>query len=119
MYRIGLNADGIAVTTAGSAEDGMFIAGIRQFDAIVLTVVERGNEQWRECAQLRAHRSTSSLPLVLVSASVREDGATRARARRLGCAAFVAKPCLPEQLAAVVRRVVAGESRIEEVRLPC
>lgn len=115
LYRVGLQAEGIAVATAMTVDEAIFIAGIRHFDAIVLVVVAPNGDGWKPCQVLRAHPATSALPLVVLSASVRSDRINRDRARQLGCAAFVAKPCTPPELASVLRRVVAGERDIEEL----
>ncbi|MBA3887957.1 MAG: response regulator [Acidobacteria bacterium] len=52
--------------------------------------------------------SAFSVPGVLLTGSVRGDAANRVRARANGCAAFVAKPCPPDALAAVLHAVLAG-----------
>jgi DNA-binding response OmpR family regulator len=115
LYSVGLLACGIEVTATRTADDGTFIASVPHFDAIVLSVVAPHGVGWEGCERLRSHSATSGLPLVVLSASVRADRANRDRARRLGCAAFVAKPCTPERLAFIIRRVLAGERAIEDL----
>jgi DNA-binding response OmpR family regulator len=57
---------------------------------------------------LRAEEATSSIPvLVLTAKSLQAD---RERSRRLGAAAFVTKPFLPDELCATVERVLAGRA---------
>ena len=53
-------------------------------------------------------------PVVLLTAFVRSDRTTRDKLARIGCAAFVAKPCPPDRLASILWRVLAGERGIEE-----
>lgn len=115
LYSVGLLAWGIEVTATRTADEATFLASRPHFDAIVLSVVAPHGLGWEECERLRSHSATSGLPLVVLSASVRADRANRDRARRLGCAAFVAKPCTPEHLAFIIRRVLAGERAIEDV----
>ena len=117
LYSLGLRGFGIGVTTARDAEEGTFIAGIREFDVLVLAVVAPRADGWRECEILRRHPATSGLPLIALSASLREDRANREHARRIGCAAFVGLPCLPEHLSIILRRVLSGEPYIEYVGL--
>jgi DNA-binding response OmpR family regulator len=117
LYTTGLQADGIALAPARTAEEAVFIAGIRRFDAIIVVVVALQREGWAPCEVLRTHPVTAGTPLIALTASVRPDGANRLRAQHLGCAAFAAKPCPPDELAAIVRRVIAGDRGIEHVRL--
>ncbi|BCS34969.1 hypothetical protein TBR22_A41950 [Luteitalea sp. TBR-22] len=51
-------------------------------------------------------------PVVVLTGWVAHDGRFRHRAFGLGCAAFVAKPCHPRVLAAVLGRVLRGERDI-------
>ncbi len=60
-----------------------------------------------------AARFAAAIPVIIVTALIRPDGANRLRARRLGCAAFIAKPYSPRQLIDVVGRVQRGERGIE------
>jgi CheY-like chemotaxis protein len=119
LYPVALRAAGIAVTTAQSVQEGVFAAGIRHFDAIVLAVVSpNADEGWGGCEALRSHPATAALPLIALSASVRADRANRDHARRIGCAAFAGKPCMPDQLVLIVDRVLSGEPYTEYVDLP-
>jgi CheY-like chemotaxis protein len=62
-------------------------------------------------------RTTASrdIPIVIFTSLIRPDGANRRRARTLGCAAFLAKPCSLRQLVNVVSRVHQGERGLEIV----
>jgi len=48
--------------------------------------------------------------VIVLTSLIRPDGANRRKARTLGCAAFVAKPCSLRQLVDVV---VRGERELE------
>jgi CheY-like chemotaxis protein len=53
------------------------------------------------------------VPLIMLTSLIRPDGAHRRKARALGCAAFVAKPCSLLQLVDVVLRVRRGSRGLE------
>jgi CheY-like chemotaxis protein len=115
LYSVGLPGFGFAVTAVQTAEDASFIASVAEFDALVLSFVAPDDAGWQECEALRNHTATGHLPMLILSTRVRADRANGDRAQRLGCAAFVTKPCTPEHLAHVLRRTLAGERFIEDV----
>jgi DNA-binding response OmpR family regulator len=55
----------------------------------------------------------SGVVLIVLTSLIRPDRLNRRRARALGCAAFVAKPCSLAQLVDVVSRVRRGERGLE------
>lgn len=60
-----------------------------------------------------AERLAPSTAVIILTSLIRPDRANRQTARRLGCAAFIAKPCSPRQLLDVVLRVRNGERGLE------
>ena len=76
---------------------------------IVLVDLTQGT-QWD--AWLPHDLAEGAPPVVVLTGWVAEDGRFRKRAFGLGCAAFVAKPCHPRVLVAVLRRVLDGERHI-------
>jgi DNA-binding NarL/FixJ family response regulator len=71
------------------------------------------NQAWAFIARMRAQ--CSAVPLIILTSLIRPDRANRQRARVLGCAAFVSKPCAPNHLVEIVRRTIAGERGLEIV----
>jgi DNA-binding response OmpR family regulator len=63
-------------------------------------------EQWNDCGCLGSMEEAP--PVVVLTGWVTADGRFRRRAFNAGCAAFVAKPCHPRVLVAVLRRVLDG-----------
>jgi CheY-like chemotaxis protein len=57
---------------------------------------------WEATRQIKAHKHTRSVKVVAISAHSLD--AHIRRAREVGCAEFIAKPCLPDDLVAAVRR---------------
>jgi len=80
-------------------------------DAIVMELLPEPIEAWafieRQCAD------APGVPLIILTSLIRPDRAHRRRARTLGCAAFVAKPCSLQQLVDVVARVRRGSRGLE------
>lgn len=115
LYTVGLSMAGIEVTAVTPVQ-AVMAASVRAVDAVVISCSLEDETGWRVCRLLHTVTAPDT-PLVLLTAWVREDGLYRSRAREVGCAAFVAKPCTPERLATVIERVCAGERGIESVRL--
>ena len=68
---------------------------------------------WQDFYKYKRHISLLAFGLVIFTSLIRPDGANRRRARILGCAAFLAKPCSLRQLVNVVSRVHHGERGLE------
>ena len=80
-------------------------------DVIVMELLPEPIEAWafieRRCAD------APEVPLIILTSLIRPDRSHRRRARTLGCAAFVAKPCSLMQLVDVVSRVRRGSRGLE------
>lgn len=96
-----------AVSTAAAAAHWLATAGT--LDVVVMDLLPEPDEAWafvRGCAP-------SGVAVIILTSFIRPDGANRQRARTMGCAAFVAKPCSLAQRANVVLRVRRGEHGLE------
>ena len=78
---------------------------------VVVDLLPEPEDAWVLIARGCAH--PSRIPVMVLTSLVRPDGSNRRRARALGCAAFVAKPCSLRQLVDIVRRVQRGERNLE------
>ena len=80
-------------------------------DVIVMELLPEPAEAWafieRRCTD------APEVPLIILTSLIRPDRAHRQKARALGCAAFVAKPCSLVQLVDVVTRVRHGSRGLE------
>jgi CheY-like chemotaxis protein len=80
-------------------------------DVIVTELMPEPLEAWpfieSRCAD------TPAIPVIILTSLVRPDRANRRRARAVGCAAFVAKPCSLQQLVRVVTQVHDGSRWVE------
>jgi two-component system, cell cycle response regulator DivK len=73
-------------------------------DAIVMDLQLPGADGWTLIRELRASERTRHVPIVVVSAAVRESD--REEARRAGCDAFLAKPVDPDVILAELQRLM-------------
>ncbi|MGE0451263.1 MAG: response regulator [Vicinamibacterales bacterium] len=98
---------GYGVRTCDNADDAEQV--VREADVLVTGIGLAGRMDGVEFVRaLRQRPATCALPIVVVSAHVRESD--RERARRAGCDLFLPKPCLPEQLVDGVRHVRRSRS---------
>lgn len=99
----------VAVDTAPAAAN--WPAGAETPDVIVVDLLPEPDQAWALVERLATH--SRSVPVIIFTSLIRPDGANRRKARSLGCAAFVAKPCSLRQLVDVVSRVHHGERGLE------
>jgi DNA-binding response OmpR family regulator len=106
LYASGLQAYDFEVHTAG-LHDLIQEAERHQPQLLLLSLRLGDDETWRLLEEVGCG-TRFGVPGVLLTGSIRADAANRLRARAGGCAAFVAKPCTPEALAGVLRKVLGG-----------
>jgi hypothetical protein len=99
-----------AYGTSGS-DDTLALARALRPSAIVVDV--REPRDWQLCWRCRRDLVAKEVPLVIVTGYVTADLRCRRLAARVGCAAFLIRPSLPETVANIVGRVERGERGIE------
>jgi len=105
MYRFGLEHAGFTVDEAVNGADALTHARSVPPDLIVLDLRLPDIDGWEVCRLLKADLQTSRIPIVILTATPNPTHAERARGA--GCAAYLLKPCLPEDLAQTVRRILS------------
>jgi CheY-like chemotaxis protein len=75
-------------------------------DVVVTDLTLRGNDGWQLIQELTSDPRTRDIPVVLLTGDAQPT--SRARAAQAGCAGYVVKPCLPDELAAELRHVLRG-----------
>ena len=103
MYAFFLRAAGYAVHEAADGGDALAMAAEFRPDVIVMDLSLPSMDGWTAIASLSANPETANIPVVVLSAHT--FPADEQRAREAGVAAFLAKPCPPDELARSVRRV--------------
>ena len=112
LYRSML--DGLALPiTCSRGEDAIALARSEPFDVVVLDVLMPGMDGWEVCRQLKADQSTADIPIVMLTSLDAVD--VPARARQLGAAAVLMKPCPIERLMLVLN-ALARQRRFEQAK---
>jgi CheY-like chemotaxis protein len=114
LYVSALREAGLTTTVADtSVAAARWLEEIAVFNVVVVDLLPESEDAWALIARICAH--SSRIPVMVFTSLIRPDGLNRRRARALGCAAFVAKPCSLRQLVDIVRRVQSGERNLEVV----
>jgi len=113
LYVSALTDAGFSTTPIRTVQDAATPLVEGEITLIAMDLLPEPDRAWEFMEQ----RTTASrdVPIVIFTSLIRPDGANRRRARTLGCAAFLAKPCSLRQLVNVVSRVHQGERGLEIV----
>jgi CheY-like chemotaxis protein len=103
MYAFFLRGSGYSVHEAGDGGEAVAMALEFRPDVVVMDLSLPSVDGWTAIASLAGHPETGAIPIVVLSGHT--FPADEQRARAAGVAAFLAKPCVPEELARTVRRV--------------
>jgi CheY-like chemotaxis protein len=106
MYAVGLSQAGYRPLTATSAEAAVRTLKIDPVSAVVTDLHLCGADGWTLIADLKADPLTRSIPIVVLTGW--PDTAVATMAHAVGCATVLTKPCLPDDLADVLRRLLSA-----------
>jgi two-component system, OmpR family, alkaline phosphatase synthesis response regulator PhoP len=104
-----LTKEGFRVVRAATGENALDLAKAERPDLIVLDLMLPGLDGLEVCKRVRAERSTSSIPIVMLTAKGEE--ADIVLGLELGADDYVTKPFSPRVLTARVRAVLRRRSR--------
>ena len=104
MYADSLRFAGYRTLEASSGPEALELALDRRPSLILMDLSLPGIDGWEVTARLKKDARTRHIPIVALTAHALQE--ERERAERAGCDAFVAKPCLPEELLAEVQRLL-------------
>lgn len=111
LYAAALSKAGYRPMTATSAEAAVRTLTIDRLPCAVVTDLTLGGvEGWRLIRKLKADPLTRSIPVVVLTGCC--DPSVAILGREAGCAAVLIKPCLPDELAAVLRRVLPADTAV-------
>ena len=111
MYARYLSQRGYLVARAATPDQGFERAVSLRPEVIVIDLPHREPESWSILGRFSADDRTRDAKVVVVSSWT--EAVFADRARTLGCAAFLEKPCPPETLSATIR-YVRGTARPPE-----
>lgn len=108
---LGLNAEG-----AINGRDAVRKAITQQRALIVMDLAMPVLDGWEAIRILKADPRTRSIPIVVLTGQAQPELLERARA--LGAAEVVVKPCLPAQLGSVVMNAIASKEPAKPASTP-
>lgn len=103
MYAFFLRAAGFTVHEAADGTDVLSLATEFHPDVVVMDLSLPSMDGWTAIEALSENADTKAIPVVILSAHTFPSD--QQRAREMGAAAFLAKPCAPDMLARIVREV--------------
>src|SRR4051812_33528871 len=106
MYSFYLDRAGIYVSLASDSGEAMMRLASALPDVIVADIPLNRTEGIDLLVQLRADARTKRVPVIVLSGWA--DQRTPLLAKAIGAAAFILKPCSPDQLLAAVYSVLEG-----------
>jgi CheY-like chemotaxis protein len=105
LYAIALSGMGFDIIAAREA-DAAFTQASTHHPGVIVTEIHLGPAHgWDLLDRLKADARTRAIPVVVLTGD--GQAVTAERARSAGAASFLTKPCLPDQLALTLRRVVS------------
>jgi CheY-like chemotaxis protein len=109
MYAVGLVLAGYAPVTASDHSTALDRVKADHPAAVVTDLqFGAGGDGWDLVEDIKNDPTTRDIPVVLVTG--RFDLSTALNAHRVGCAAVLMKPCLPEELTRVLDRLLTPAS---------
>ena len=115
MYSEYLSFSGYDVIEAKNGMEAIAAAQDRMPDIIVMDLSLPVMDGWEATRRLKADERTRQIPVVALTGHALA-GHSRG-AREAGCDSFLAKPCLPDQLVAEIRRMLkSGTATIARTR---
>lgn len=115
LCRVNLEAEGMEVLEASDGPTGLEQARNGDPDVILLDVMMPGLDGWQVAEELLDSESTSSIPIVFLTA--RAEVRDRARGLDLGGIDYVTKPFNPIELAPLVLELIDRVDRGERDEL--
>ena len=102
LYEQFLRHEGWRVETAADGEEGLAKAATLGPSVVVLDLGLPRMDGWEVASRMKSAPGTSGVPVLALSGHVTPEA--RQRAKTAGVDEFIAKPCLPTDLVAAIRR---------------
>ena len=104
MYGMYLEHEGFRWAEAVNGQEALTRARDERPALILMDATMPRMDGWEAVRRLKEDPQTQGIPLIMLTAHAFQEH--RDRAARVGADAFLAKPVLPDQLAAEIRRVL-------------
>lgn len=96
--------------TATTGVKGYQRAADLQPAIILLDLMLPDIDGWEVCRRLKTDGRTKTIPIVILTA--RDEPHSERRATAAGCAAYLKKPCPPDELIATIRKVLREQQTV-------
>ena len=111
MYQYALEGAGFDVVGAYKGAAALTRAREQRFDVIVLDVRLPDTTGWDVCRALKRDAQTADIPVVILTAAA--SSTLPREAVESGCAAYLLKPCYPDELTRTLRSVLGDATFVE------
>jgi CheY-like chemotaxis protein len=105
MYAEYLAFSGFRVIQAANGKEALDQAFANRPDIIIMDLSLPVMDGWEATRRLKADQRTNAIPVVALTGHAMQGHSKGAM--EAGCDAFVAKPCLPDQLVAEIRKMLS------------
>jgi CheY-like chemotaxis protein len=116
IYAAFLRYAGLAVVTAASAEEGLAKAAAEPPAVVVMDLALPRMDGFEATRRLKAHPRTKGAKIIVVTGHAIDE--YQDRARDAGADAVCTKPCLPDDLLAQVKRMIALANAARTAKAP-
>jgi two-component system cell cycle response regulator DivK len=116
MYRDYLQFAGFRVETARDGREAIDKTSALRPDLVLMDLSLPGIDGWEATRFLKSNPSTRNILIVALSAHAL--AAEGERARIAGCDGFIAKPCVPSELAEEILKYLKGQAAGQERARP-
>ena len=106
MYAEYLEFSGFDIVQAGNGVEAIERAHDSHPDVILMDLSLPVMDGWEATRRLKADDTTKEIPVLAVTGHALSGVSNDAK--KAGCDGFITKPCLPEDLVAEIRKVLAG-----------
>ena len=105
LYRDYLEFSGFTVHTVANGRDAIAQAVVLQPDLILMDASMPVLDGWQATRELKNNPATQHIPVLALTAHAFDDA--RQQSVAVGCDGFVPKPCLPDDLVALIREALS------------
>ncbi|MBI4186016.1 MAG: response regulator [Chloroflexi bacterium] len=106
LVRANLTASGYSVLLAADGEEGLKQARLQNADLILLDLMMPGMSGWDVLEALKARQDLQKIPVIIMTAAVKENQEDGKRANAMGAAGYLSKPFTIDELLRQVRQAL-------------
>ena len=114
MYAEYLLFSGFRVIQAANGKEALDQAFANRPDIIIMDLSLPVMDGWEATRRLKADGRTNAIPVVALTGHALQGHSKGAM--EAGCDSFVAKPCLPDQLVAEIRKMLSTTTRVNATK---